>query len=206
MAIFHSYVKLPEGTLKLTWCWWKFIFSMGSLLGDSVGFLELFGSVAWPRGFSVDFPRKNPEETILPCGTPVRRPGAATRCRTRWGSGLRRGRNLRLRGNEWNGKIMKPKHEWTIYRYLYCMTQIFSEWNPNTRKIYRYISTWNPEFIVDDPNSVWNHMGLLGKLGIPPLEKLEYSEYPIFKQSHMEIYGDIHQNLSPMRPQMLVYV
>ena len=58
---------------------------MGSLLGDSVGFLELFGSVAWPRGFSVDFPRKNPEETILPCGTPVRRPGAATRCRTRWG-------------------------------------------------------------------------------------------------------------------------
>jgi len=45
---------------------------------------------------------------------------------------------------------------------------------------------------------------LFGKMMI--IHPLEYSECPIFKQSHMEIYGDIHQNLSPMRPQILVYV
>ena len=44
----------------------------------------------------------------------------------------------------------------------------------------------------------------VGKMMI--IHPLEYSECPIFKQSHMEIYGDIHQNLSPMRPQILVYV
>ena len=105
----------------------------------------------------------------------------------------------------------------------------FREWNPSLKwwfsaaiVNYQRVSglSFKPSFQgISQKNMAWNisrnshwkwgihgdtasHSHIVGKNDDHPLK---YSEDPIFRSSHMAIYGD-SQNLSPMRPQILVYV